>query len=181
MKLINSICFPKLISSLQIPVSFKSNPSYLAMSQRDEIESQIIKETQYSFKEEAIKKSSQNDPKKEEVPQKPQTSEQMTTPTTPRARVELPRTPPLAAQPDSPSQDPGAQSSHTQGDDDDSEQEEEVILQEPESDEVEPHTLPDFDWEALETEYFEAMDRANNAELELGEEFKQLANVSSPS
>jgi hypothetical protein len=43
---------------------------------------------------------------------------------------------------------------------------------------MEPHTLPEFDWEGLEAEYFAAMDKANEVEAQLGEEFRMLANVS---
>ena len=153
------------------------------MAPQDESPTIQVEETQYDENKEAYVKASQPDLKNNESPlaaQKPKTPGQLMTPATPRTRKERAETPtpPLGPAPSLPSQFPDPQSSSQESDDGRSERsddghEEEQAAEE----EVEPHTLPAFDWDGLETEYFAAMDGANEVEAKLSEEFKMLANV----
>lgn len=153
------------------------------MAPHDESPTIQVEETQYDENKEAYVKASQPDLKNIEFPpaaQKPKTPGQLMTPATPRTRTERAETPtpPLGPPPSLPSQFPDPQSPSPESDDGRSEHSDDGPEEErPEEEEVEPHTLPAFDWDGLETEYFAAMDGANKVEAELSEEFKALANV----
>ncbi|OBT70094.1 hypothetical protein VE03_00634 [Pseudogymnoascus sp. 23342-1-I1] len=141
-----------------------------------------VEETQYDENKEPYVKVSQPDLKnKESAPaaQKPQTPGQLITPVTPRTRTELAETPtpPIGPEPSPPSQFPEPQSPSEESDDGRSEHSDDGPEEErPVKEVADLHTLPPFDWHGLEDEYFAAMDRANEVEAELSEEFKVLAN-----
>ncbi|OBT89785.1 hypothetical protein VE02_01385 [Pseudogymnoascus sp. 03VT05] len=144
---------------------------------QDESPTIQVEETQYDANKEPYVQASQPDPKNKESPpafQKPKAPGQLMTPATPRTRPEPAQTPPLGPAPTLPSQYPDPQSSSDDGSSEHSDDGPEEEHREKE--EVEPHVLPQFDWEGLETEYFAAMDKANEVEAKLGEEFRVLAN-----
>ncbi|KFY22655.1 hypothetical protein V493_06433 [Pseudogymnoascus sp. VKM F-4281 (FW-2241)] len=149
------------------------------MAPQDERPTIQVEETQYDENKEPYVKASQPDPRNKESPpaaQKLQTSGQLMTPATPRTRTEQPETSPLGPAPSPPSQFPDPQGPNQESDDGSERSDDGPEEKHPEKEEVMPHTLPHFDWDGLEEEYFAAMDRANAVEAELGEEFRGLAN-----
>ncbi|KFY20090.1 hypothetical protein V491_03995 [Pseudogymnoascus sp. VKM F-3775] len=150
------------------------------MAPQDESPIIQVEETQYDVNKGPYVGASQPDPKNTDfvsAAQKPQTLGQLITPVTPRTRTEQPETPPLGPAPTLPSELAGPQSPNQESDDGSSEHSGDGPDEERADDEeVEPHTLPPFDWEELEREYFDAMDGINAVEAELSEEFKMLAN-----
>lgn len=153
------------------------------MASQDESPTIQVEETQYDENKEAYVKASQPDVKNNEslpAAQKRQTPGQLITPVTPRTRTERAETPtpPLGPAPSLPTQFPDPQSPSQESDDVRSEHSDDGPKEgHPKREMVELHTLPKFDWDGLEAEYFAAMDRANEVEAELSEEFKVLANV----
>ncbi|KFZ20431.1 hypothetical protein V502_03174 [Pseudogymnoascus sp. VKM F-4520 (FW-2644)] len=146
---------------------------------QDESPTIQVEETQYDENKEAYVKASQPDVKNQESPPAAQKPGQLMTPATPRTRTERAETPtpPLGPAPSLPSLFPDPQSPSEESDDGRSERLDDGPEEErPEEEEAEPHTLPAFDWDGLETEYFAAMDGANDVEAKLSEEFKMLAN-----
>lgn len=134
-----------------------------------------VEEIQYDANKEPYVQASQPDPKNRESPpafQKPKLPGQLMTPATPRTRPEPAKTPPLGP---APTQFPDPQSPSDDGSSENSDDGPEEEHREKE--EVDPHVLPQFDWEGLETEYFAAMNKADEVEAKLGEEFRVLANV----
>jgi hypothetical protein len=134
-----------------------------------------VEETQYDANKEPYVQASQPDPKNRESPptfQKPKLPGQLMTPATPRTRPEPPQTPPLGP---APTQFPDPQSPSDDGSSDHSDDGPEEEHREKE--EVDPQVLPQFDWEGLEAEYFAAMNKVDEVEAKLGEEFRVLANV----
>lgn len=154
------------------------------MAPQDESPIIQVEETQYDDNKEPYVKASQPEPNNTDFPpaaQKPQTPGQLITPVTPRTRTEQSETP-LGPAPTLPSELADTQSPSQESGDGSSEHSDDGPEEErPEEAEVEPHTLPTFDWEELEREYFDAMDGINGVEAELSEEFKMLANVRAPS
>lgn len=142
-----------------------------------------VEETQYDENKEAYVKASQPDVKNNEslpAAQKRQTPGQLITPVTPRTRTERAETPtpPLGPAPSLPTQFPDPQSPRKESDDGRSERSDDGPEEgHPNREVAELHTLPKFDWDGLEAEYFAAMDGANEVEAKLSEEFKVLANV----
>lgn len=156
------------------------------MAPQDESHTIQVEETQYDENKEPYVKASHSDLKNPEslpAAQQRQTPGQLITPVTPRTRTERAETttPPLGPAPGLPSQFPDPQSPSEESNDggfehsDDGPEEEQPVKEV-----VQLHTLPKFDWEGLEEEYFAAMDGANKVEAELSEEFKVLANVRIP-
>ncbi|OBT49728.1 hypothetical protein VE04_09553, partial [Pseudogymnoascus sp. 24MN13] len=91
--------------------------------------------------------------------------------------AERAQTSPLGRAPGRPSQYPVPQSPSQESDDGSSENSDDGPKEaHREKEKVDPHVLPQFDWEGLETEYYAAMSRANDVEANLNEEFKALAN-----
>ncbi|OBT93120.1 hypothetical protein VE01_09200 [Pseudogymnoascus verrucosus] len=147
---------------------------------QDESPTIQVEETQYDANKEPYVQASQPDPKNKESPptaQKPKTPGQLMTPATPRTRAESAQTPPLGPAPSLPSQYPVPQSPSQESDDGSSENSDDGPKEaHREKEKVDPHVLPQFDWEGLETEYYAALSRANDVEANLNEEFKALAN-----
>ncbi|KFY36090.1 hypothetical protein V494_05324 [Pseudogymnoascus sp. VKM F-4513 (FW-928)] len=152
------------------------------MAAQDESPTVQVEETQYDDNKEPYVEASQPNPQINESPptaQGAKTPSQLMTPATPRTKAtEQPETP-LGPASNLPTQLPERQSPSQESDDvpseiSDDEPEEESRAEKKESEE--PHTLPAFDWEGLEKEYFSAMERANEVEADLSEEFKTLAN-----
>ncbi|KFY49191.1 hypothetical protein V495_00657 [Pseudogymnoascus sp. VKM F-4514 (FW-929)] len=139
-----------------------------------------VEETQYDANKEPYVQASQPDTKKNESPpaaQKSQAPGQLMTPTTPRSGPERTQTPPIGPAPSLQSQFQDPQSPRQESEDGNSESSDDGPEEEhPEKEKMEPHTLPEFDWEGLEANYFAAMDKANEVEAQLGEEFRMLAN-----
>ncbi|ELR05323.1 hypothetical protein GMDG_07306 [Pseudogymnoascus destructans 20631-21] len=99
------------------------------------------------------------------------------TPATPCTRPDPAQTPPLGPVPTLPSQVPVPQSPSQESDDGSSEHSGDGSGEERcEEEKVDPHVLPQFDWERLEAEYLTSMNRANDVEAKLGDEFRALAN-----
>lgn len=148
---------------------------------QDESPTIQVEETQYDANKEPYVQASQPDPKNKESPptaQKPKTPGQLMTPATPRTRAEPAQTSPLGPAPSLPSQYPVPQSPSQESDNGSSENSVDGPEEEHrEKEKVDPHVLPQFDWEGLETEYYAAMSKANDVEGKLNEEFRALANV----